>query len=157
MSKQYKWISISFTEALRMMADYFEDNDKPQPYFEEENGQRERVDSIGQLRALNNHYRREEVEILQAHNLTIEDFNLLDEALNDVVYECKNSMSAWAPYNSAHEGFGVLKEEVDELWDQVRLKQKNRKIEDMRKEAVQVASVALRFIVDICNEEKIRR
>lgn len=69
-----------------------------------------------------------------------------------VHYECLNAMTLWPKFNSAHEGFAVLKEEVDELWDHVKINQKKRDIEAMKKEAIQVAAMALRFCIDICNE-----
>lgn len=59
----------------------------------------------------------------------------------------------WPAFNSAHEGYGVLLEEVDELWTHVKTKQKLRDIEAMKKEAIQVAAMALRFAVDVCNED----
>lgn len=57
---------------------------------------------------------------------------------------------------SAHEGFAVLKEEVDELWDEVRGKSdgdqeaRAKRRARMRKEAVQVAAMAVRFIQEVC-------
>jgi hypothetical protein len=57
---------------------------------------------------------------------------------------------AWPPMNSAHEGYAVLVEEVDELWDHVKVKQGQRNIPEMTYEAVQVAAMALRFIIDVC-------
>ena len=53
--------------------------------------------------------------------------------------------------------FTVLHEEVDELWDHVKTKPSRRMLSDMRAEAIQVAAMALRFVVDICNEERGRR
>ncbi len=52
------------------------------------------------------------------------------------------------PYNSAHEGWAVIHEEVDELWDEVR-----KRVHDsaaMQEEAIQVAATAMRFIADVC-------
>lgn len=57
----------------------------------------------------------------------------------------------WPAMNSAHEGYAVLAEEVDELWDHVKVKQGERDIPEMTYEAVQVAAMALRFIVDVCH------
>lgn len=57
----------------------------------------------------------------------------------------------WPPMNSAHEGYAVLAEEVDELWDHVKVKQGHRDIPEMTYEAVQVATMALRFIIDVCH------
>jgi hypothetical protein len=81
----------------------------------------------------------------------------LDQALAMVDQEVKRATTAFPPYNSAHEGFGVLLEEVDELWDHVKTNQKRRDIDLMRTEAIQVAAVALRFVIDVCTEERGRR
>lgn len=77
---------------------------------------------------------------------------LLMELLVKTSLECQQAMDNWPPFNSAHEGFAVLKEEVDELWDHVKTNQKKRDIEAMRKEALQVAAMALRFAVECCDE-----
>ncbi len=55
--------------------------------------------------------------------------------------------------NSAHEGYAVILEELDELWGHVKMKQSKRDYAAMRKEAVQVAAMALAFIVEICDAE----
>jgi NTP pyrophosphatase (non-canonical NTP hydrolase) len=49
---------------------------------------------------------------------------------------------------SAHEGYAVIKEELDELWEQIKKQQRDE--ESIRKEAVQVAAMALRFVIDVC-------
>ena len=51
-------------------------------------------------------------------------------------------------FRSAHEGFAVLKEEVDELWAEI--KANDRDDDRIRAEAVQVAAMALRFLEDVC-------
>lgn len=48
-------------------------------------------------------------------------------------------------YHSAHEGWAVMFEEVDELWDEVRKKRKNRDPRGMYNECVQIACCALKF------------
>lgn len=58
----------------------------------------------------------------------------------------------WGPMNSAHECYAVLLEEVDELWDNVKTNQKVRDLEAMKKEAIQVAAMALRFADECCDE-----
>ena len=52
-------------------------------------------------------------------------------------------------FHSMHEAYAVLLEEVDELWDVIKSHRG-----DERKEAVQVAAVAIRFIMDFCMEVK---
>ena len=73
---------------------------------------------------------------------------------DNVLDELIDATEMFPPMNSAHEGFAVLKEEVDELWEEVRAKQGARDIAKMRKEAVQVAAMAMRFILDVCDSER---
>jgi len=73
-------------------------------------------------------------------------------AAEDAVREAISAARKWPPFNSAHEGFAVLLEEVDELKAHVWTNQKRRDLEAMREEAKQVAAMALRFMVDVCNE-----
>lgn len=73
------------------------------------------------------------------------------------ITEALQASENWPAFNSAHEGYAVLFEEVDELWDHVKVKQKFRDIDAMKKEAIQVAAMALRFAIDVCNEETGRK
>lgn len=78
--------------------------------------------------------------------------SILNEAVLDSVAEVKKASTNWPPFNSAHEGFAILKEEVDELWDHVKTNQKKRDLVKMRNEAIQVAAMALRFATECCDE-----
>ena len=53
------------------------------------------------------------------------------------------------PFNSAHEGIAVIREEFDELWDEI----KGNKAEGARQrqmtEAIQLAAMAVRFLYDL--------
>ena len=51
-------------------------------------------------------------------------------------------------FNSKHEGYAVLLEEVLELQEAVF---KDFSVEEMRKEAIQVAAMAIRFINELTN------
>lgn len=77
--------------------------------------------------------------------------------LLEAAAELEGATNNWPAFNSAHEGFAVVKEEVDELWDHVKTNQKKRDLVAMRKEAIQVAAMALRFARDVCNEETGRK
>jgi len=69
--------------------------------------------------------------------------------------ELASAIEKFPPFNSAHEGYAILSEEVDELWDEV----KNNKHDDgakQRKEAIQVAAMAIRFVLDISDKGKHR-
>lgn len=50
------------------------------------------------------------------------------------------------PMQSMHEGYAVLKEEVDELWDAIKADD----YEAAQEEVTQVGAMALRFLVDLC-------
>lgn len=81
----------------------------------------------------------------------------LDDALDAVEDEVLRALELYPPFHSAHEGFAILKEEGDELWEEVRGKQGQRNVHAMRAEAIQVAAMAVRFILDVCNEEVEKR
>jgi len=50
-------------------------------------------------------------------------------------------------FASNHEAYGVILEELDELWDEI--KKKNPDKEKMRTEATQTAAMLLRFINEL--------
>ncbi len=95
----------------------------------------------------------EEVGIEQTPEEAEIDFRY-GSVISDVTEEVHGAMTAYPPFNSAHEGFAILAEEVDELWDHVKVKQGARDIDAMRKEAIQVAAMAIRFAVDLCHDER---
>ncbi len=76
------------------------------------------------------------------------------EVLSEVQAEIDRATSQWPPFHSAHEGYAVLLEEVDELKKHVWTNQKRRDLEAMKKEAIQVAAMAIRFAIEVCSEEK---
>ena len=72
------------------------------------------------------------------------------EHFQEVAKEYIDAKSKFPPMVSAHEGFAILKEEVDELWDCVKMKQYDPlRPEEMRKEVIQVAAMAIRFLNDV--------
>lgn len=54
-------------------------------------------------------------------------------------------------FASLHEGYAVILEELDEIWEIARLKRKDRNAEDLRKEFVQLAAMAIKGIRSIDN------
>jgi len=116
---------------------------------------------VGETRIwLNKKGAKELVKLIETENTgNMKDEIFLDvkDVLEDVERELDTAMSNWPPFNSAHEGWGVLSEEVCELWEHVKTKQKNRDLEAMRRECIQVAAMAVRFALEICNEERGRK
>ncbi len=64
----------------------------------------------------------------------------------EVGEELNRATAKHGPMRSAHEGYAVLKEEVDELWDDIKT---NAPLADQRKEAIQIAAMAIRYILDV--------
>lgn len=80
------------------------------------------------------------------------------QALKDVSEEIGRAKALWpSEFHNAHEGYAVMLEEVDELWDHVKTNQTRRDLPAMRKEAIQVAAMAIRFATEVCDEHNGRR
>lgn len=95
--------------------------------------------------------------------------------LDEVEHELERARATHAPMNSHHEGYAVILEELDELWEVCKAnthsfeptrpafavgdidpanKTELRRLKRaaMRKEALQVAAMAIRFIEDVCDK-----
>lgn len=71
------------------------------------------------------------------------------EALRAVSDEVLRGQSIYGTFASAHEGYAVLLEEVDELKDEVWKGPHTRDYDAMMHEACQVAAVAVRLMIEI--------
>ncbi len=70
-----------------------------------------------------------------------------DGVLNEIAVELAKAEMKFPPFNSAHEGYAVLLEEVIELQAEVfKGGGEPRSIERMRAEAIQVAAMGARFV-----------
>ena len=77
--------------------------------------------------------------------------NKLDFALTEILNEYHTACDMHpTPFTSNHEGRGIIEEEFDELWDEIKVLDPQGKSGTLRKEALHLAAVALRFIVDRC-------
>jgi len=70
------------------------------------------------------------------------------KALTEVIEEFNSARKKHPKFNSAHEGYAVILEEMDELKAEVWKRKHDPEL--MRKEAIQVAAMALRFLTDVC-------
>ncbi len=76
-------------------------------------------------------------------------------ALYAVEQELKRARALYPSQHSAHEGYAVLLEEVDEFWDEVKMKKLD--YQKARTELIHVAAMALRTIMDVIDPELERR
>ena len=78
----------------------------------------------------------------------------IDEAIQSILAEFKKAESKFPEFRSEHEGYGVLLEEVDELWYEIKNNKRPGAEERMKEEAAQVAAMALKFIVMLDSKNK---
>ena len=68
-----------------------------------------------------------------------------------IVDEFNRASAKFKPFNSKHEGYAVLAEEVEELWDDIK---SDADWDHLETEAIQVAAMALRFLNDVVAKKK---
>lgn len=85
------------------------------------------------------------------HDLGVEAISqAIATSLKEVTRELCRATELHGPFASSHEGYAVILEELDELWEHVKRRAEDRDLAAMRREAIQVAAMALRFVVDVC-------
>jgi hypothetical protein len=87
--------------------------------------------------------------------------------IEKVSQEIQVAREKYGPFNSTHELYGVLSEELDEFWDQVKKKNSDHSMFDlpimdqhvkdkknaMIHELMQIAAIALRGMAELENDE----
>ena len=85
--------------------------------------------------------------------------------LDKLANEIQSAREKYGPFNSTHELYGVLKEELDEFWDEAKKKtvtfddaQKEYSFAETKKkqmiyELMQIAAIALRGMSELENHE----
>lgn len=71
--------------------------------------------------------------------------------LQEVQREGNRACAKWPAFHSPHEGYAVILEELDELWELVKARRFDPAA--ARAEAVQVAAMAVRFAAELCAEK----
>lgn len=62
------------------------------------------------------------------------------------LHEYERAARKFTPMHSAHEGYATILEELDEMWDEI----KRNHLQRTQEEAIQVAAMGIRFLVDVC-------
>jgi len=75
--------------------------------------------------------------------------------MDAILKEFSTASLKYGKFASAHEGYAIIHEELDELWDEVKKNSSKRSPHAMASEAKQVAAMAMRFMVDMCNEDEV--
>ena len=95
-----------------------------------------------------------EKQIVKEGEYIITKWNWISNIQRLVEIEIIRAITKFDSFNNPHEGYAVLLEEVEELWENVKLNQKNPdRLRLIKQEAIQVAAMAIRLIHDCCWEE----
>lgn len=83
-----------------------------------------------------------------------ERFNNYEEKLADALQEVGEEVASAKSkfpvnFNSQHEAYGVILEEVDELWVEFKKNQRNYDLVNQRIEAKQAAAMLVRLMVEL--------
>lgn len=64
--------------------------------------------------------------------------------------ELDRALADHGNFNSTHEGYAIILEELDELWDEIKANQgtTDRGVS----EAVQIAAMAIRYLTNLCED-----
>lgn len=79
----------------------------------------------------------------------MDDLKKLEDVFDLIETEFLIANEKFGAFNSYHEGYAIIHEELDELWDRVKEREPNP--EALKKEAKQVAAMAIRFLYDLCD------
>ena len=74
---------------------------------------------------------------------------ILKEVLAETKQEVEGAVKQYPEMRSFHEGYAIILEELDELWEEIRKKPAARDMKLLRHEAIQVAAMAARFALDL--------
>jgi NTP pyrophosphatase (non-canonical NTP hydrolase) len=83
--------------------------------------------------------------------MEIEKYNKVSEEVFAELLDAKFKFKK--DFVNQHEGYAVILEELDELWQEVKKNQKNYDIAAQRKEAVQCAAMCVRFIAELTDRQ----
>jgi hypothetical protein len=78
-----------------------------------------------------------------------------NDALKLVLDELDRATDSHPAMDNPHYGYAVILEEVDELWDEI--KANNGTTHRATSEAVQIAAMGLRYLIDLCDDTAVKQ
>lgn len=77
---------------------------------------------------------------------------------DEILDELSRARNRFPEFNSAHEGYAVLLEEVEELWTEIKDNKRvdSERIPAMRKEAIQCGAMIVALIKECCDNDPLR-
>ena len=125
---------------------------------------RDSFDTLDSIMDLVNKYQQSRIDLLKKREITFKKDYYFEETsketlikiydlLNEVIEELIKAQKRFKPFFNSHEGIAVIREEYLELEKEVFKNQYKypERIPNMRAEAIQLGSMAIRLILDICD------
>lgn len=81
----------------------------------------------------------------------------IGKAIKAMIAEYNLALMHNLPLHNTYEGWAVLKQKLDELWEEVKLGETGHSREVLRKEAAELGAATMRFIIDLTTEENHRK
>jgi hypothetical protein len=75
----------------------------------------------------------------------------ISAVLSEVFQELSHARANYPAMIDRYDGWAVIAEEIDELWELVKIKQSRHDYASMRFECIQIAAMCMRYKLDCCN------
>lgn len=73
-----------------------------------------------------------------------------DESFKQIENEFLRASDLYPDLHSNHEGYAVIKEEVDELWDAIKKCKDIKGNKEIRSELIQIGAMVIRYLDNLC-------
>jgi len=73
-----------------------------------------------------------------------------DESFKLIEHEFLRASDLYPDLHSNHEAYAVIKEEVDELWDAIKMSKDVRGNNQIRHELIQIGAMVVRYLDNLC-------
>lgn len=85
----------------------------------------------------------------------IEDFRFtkVGKTIKAIIAEYNRAINRNGPFNSTYEGWAILIQKMEELWEEIKKVEAGNSGEKLHKYAAQIGALAMRFMVDLGTEE----
>ena len=74
-----------------------------------------------------------------------------DQAIKFIETEFLRASDLYPDLHSNHEAYAVIKEEIDELWDEIKKSKDVRGNKEIRKELIQIGAMVVRYLDNLCD------
>jgi len=76
----------------------------------------------------------------------LQEAQIFDAFFTEISAEFQRAKK-YPPFNSTHEAYAVIKEELDEFWDEVKKSKDAKLTPEMGKELIQVAAMCIKALM----------